>query len=114
MDLQEALWLVTALGAFVAFVGLVVLIRGRGREPGIVALVVMTGVMLGVGGFLLSGPRYGATALIAGGAAVVGALAGYAATELRPLRRRSDPDADPAAEADTEERRYDVRPGGEG
>jgi len=111
MDLQEALWLVTALGAFVAFVGLVVLIRGRGREPGIVALVVMTGVMLGVGGFLLSGPRYGETALIAGGAAVVGVLAGYAATGLRPRRRRSATNAD--ADADTEERRYDVRPGGD-
>lgn len=90
MDLQEALWVVTALGAFIAFASLVMLIRGRGREPGVVALVVATGVLLGVGGFLLSGPRYGETALIAGGAAIVGVLASYAATGLRSGRREFD------------------------
>ncbi|OPC81265.1 hypothetical protein B4N89_10185 [Embleya scabrispora] len=90
MDLQEVLWAITALGAFVAFAGLVMLLRGRGREPGVVALVVMTGALLCTGGFLLSIPRYRDTALIAGGSAVVGVSAMLAAITLMPAHRGSD------------------------
>jgi peptidoglycan/LPS O-acetylase OafA/YrhL len=88
MDLQQVLWMLTALGAFVAFAALVMLLRGRGREPGVVALVVLIGALLCVGGFLLSSPRYRDTSLIAGGAAVVGVLAALAASSTRPSRRR--------------------------
>ncbi|MGW9214052.1 hypothetical protein ACWGR4_44795 [Embleya sp. NPDC055664] len=87
MDLQEVLWAITALGAFVAFAGLVMLLGGRGREPGVVALVVMTGALLCTGGFLLSVPRYRDTALIAGGSAAVGVLAMLAAITLMPAHR---------------------------
>ncbi|MYS79341.1 hypothetical protein [Embleya scabrispora] len=87
MELQEVLWAVTALGAFVAFAGLVMLVRGRGREPGVVALVVMIGALLCTGGFLLSVPRYRDTALIAGGAAIVGVLAMLGAISLMPVQR---------------------------
>jgi hypothetical protein len=87
MDLQELLWTLTALGAFVTCAGLVLLVRGRGREPGVVILVVLTGALLCVGGFLLSTPRYRDTALITAGAAVVGGLAMLAATSMRPARR---------------------------
>ncbi|MFI6981718.1 hypothetical protein ACIBSV_24405 [Embleya sp. NPDC050154] len=87
MDLQEVLWAITALGAFVAFAGLVMLVRGRGREPGVVALVVMIGALLCTGGFLLSIPRYAETALIAGGAALVGVLAMLGAISIMPAHR---------------------------
>ncbi|MEU0933386.1 hypothetical protein [Embleya sp. NPDC005971] len=87
MDLQEVLWAITALGAFVAFAGLVMLVRGRGREPGVVALVVMIGALLCTGGFLLSIPRYRDTALIAGGAALVGVLTMLGAISLMPAER---------------------------
>ncbi|WP_406283121.1 hypothetical protein [Embleya sp. NBC_00896] len=87
MDLQAVLWAITALGAFMAFAGLVMLMRGRGREPGVVALVVLIGALLCSGGFLLSIPRYRDTALIAGGAAIVGALAMYGALAMTPARR---------------------------
>jgi drug/metabolite transporter (DMT)-like permease len=86
MDLQQVLWALTALGAFVAFAGLVMLVRGAGREPGVVALVVLIGALLCAGGFLLSSPRYLDTSLIAGGAAVVGVLAAFAATSMRGMR----------------------------
>ncbi|MGC0420600.1 hypothetical protein [Embleya sp. AB8] len=89
MDLQQVLWAITALGAFVAFAGLTMLLRGRGREPGIVAMVVMIGALLCTGGFLLSIPRYRDTSLIAGGAAAVGVLAMLGAINLMPAHRGS-------------------------
>ncbi|MYV98169.1 hypothetical protein [Streptomyces sp. SID3343] len=100
MDLQQVLWMLTALGAFVAFASLVMLARGRGREPGVVALVVLIGALLCVGGFLLSSPRYRDTSLIAAGAAAAGAVAALAASSMRPVRpaRRRRGEADAASE----------------
>lgn len=78
MQLEQLIWGLTALGALAAGASATLLAFGRDRvrETGIAVLMLMTGLMFCTGGFLLSVPRYAATALIAGGSALVGVLVG--------------------------------------
>ncbi|MDI2130993.1 hypothetical protein [Yinghuangia seranimata] len=78
MQLEQLIWAVTALGALGAGTAAALLAFGRTRvrESGVVTLMLLTGLLFCGGGFLLSTPRYASTALIAGGAALVGVLVG--------------------------------------
>lgn len=76
MQLEQLIWVVTALGAFGAGVSLTLLASGRSRERGVAATLALTGLLFTAGGFLLSTPRYTDTAVIAGGGALVGVVIG--------------------------------------
>ncbi|HSA48876.1 MAG TPA: hypothetical protein VLH10_02030 [Yinghuangia sp.] len=90
MQLEQLIWAVTALGAFGAGAALTLLVSGRARERGVVATLLLTGLLFTAGGFLLSTPRYADTGAIAGGGAVVGILIGLVwAVAARPDRARS-------------------------
>lgn len=89
MQLEQLIWVVTALGAFGAGVSLTFLASGRSRERGIVAVLALTGLLFVAGGFLLSTPRYSDTAVIATGGALVGIVIGlvWSFAGSRPRRR---------------------------
>ncbi|UGQ14429.1 hypothetical protein LO772_13050 [Yinghuangia sp. ASG 101] len=76
MQLEQLIWMVTALGAFGAGVSLTLLASGRSRERGVAAVLALTGLLFVAGGFLLSTPRYSDTGFIAGGGALVGLVIG--------------------------------------
>jgi hypothetical protein len=78
MTLQQLLWAIIALGALVGTIAAVLVTRDRGelREPGMTLMTMCTGLLLCLGGFLLSIPRYRDSAVVAAGATLVGLAAG--------------------------------------
>ncbi|WP_436773472.1 hypothetical protein [Yinghuangia sp. YIM S09857] len=99
MQLEQLIWGLTALGALAvgASGALLAFGRDRVRESGVALAILLTGLFFCTGGFLLSTPRYAATTLIAGGAALVGVIVGLAWSRgggdrnPRPQNRRGQP-----------------------
>lgn len=90
MQLEQLIWGVTALGSLGAGAAFVLLAFGRNRvrESGVVVTLLLTGLLFTAGGFLLSTPRYLATAVMAGGGAAVGMLVGAVWARGGRARRR--------------------------